>query len=180
MGIDEIRKMKTLSTQYEHVYRTIYGDSYNKAEKHRAYFRTEPHVYPTHQPELDPPHTKTFAKSCYMLDYLDPALLLNPPSCTDLNTEKNEQLQYCGPPAPSDAEETAEKYELCGSYIPLNPSSLTDAMKSQTWEVPGFCGYHLPTKYPLGLCTARFCEPCRSTVAPSGPDLAACCAPSIP
>ncbi|XP_067910440.1 UPF0686 protein C11orf1 homolog [Heterodontus francisci] len=181
-GIDEIKKIKPLPTQYEYAYRTIYGDSYNKEEKQQRFFEREPHVYPTHQPELDPPHTKTIPKSCYMLDYVDPALLLNPPTSTDSNTVEKEHLQYCGPPAPSGTDETAEKYQLCGSYIPLKLCSLTDseAMKSRQLEVPGFCGYYIPTKGPLGKCTAEFCEPCKPTIAPSGPGLAACCGSYIP
>ncbi|XP_048471505.1 UPF0686 protein C11orf1 homolog isoform X2 [Rhincodon typus] len=183
IGINEIRKLKPLTSQYEYVYRTIYGDSYNKEEKRHEFFETEPHIYPTHQPELDPPHTKLFPKTCYMLDYVDPALLMYPPCPPDLNRVENEQLQYCGPPAPSDADETAEKNQLCGTYISLNPSCPTDsdALQNQQPEVPGFCGYHLPTKMPLGLCTARFCEPCKPTpLSSSGPGLAACCSSSNP
>ncbi|XP_059816190.1 UPF0686 protein C11orf1 homolog [Hypanus sabinus] len=53
-------------------------DSYGKAETRRTMFKDEPHVYPGHQPELNPPHGEVAPKTTYMLDYLDPALLTNP------------------------------------------------------------------------------------------------------
>ncbi|XP_030076612.1 cilia- and flagella-associated protein 68 [Microcaecilia unicolor] len=65
---------KPLPSQRAHYYQTTYAAAYNREEKvpTRTTLEREPHIYPGHQPELDPPETKFIPKTCYMIDYVAP------------------------------------------------------------------------------------------------------------
>ncbi|KAI6073276.1 UPF0686 protein C11orf1-like protein [Aix galericulata] len=58
---------------YSHCFETTYSSDYSK-EKHQRTrrFGREPHWFPGHQPELEPPSYKSTAQSCYMIDYRPP------------------------------------------------------------------------------------------------------------
>ncbi|XP_078282738.1 cilia- and flagella-associated protein 68 [Rhinoraja longicauda] len=154
---------------YEYAYRTIYEDSYIEPEAPRRYIKSEVHAYPGHQPELNPPFTKIFPKTTYMVDYVDPVHHLHPLLQFEPGGGKGQQLGYCGPSVTPEA----EKQQLCFSYIPLEPCSSTEV------EVP-YCGSFVPTKCPLGACTAAFCQPCTPAAVAPGPGLSAFCGPGVP
>ncbi|XP_008063785.1 UPF0686 protein C11orf1 homolog isoform X2 [Carlito syrichta] len=66
---------KPLPSQFEHYFETTYGTSYNNKmplSTHR--FKREPHWFPGHQPELDPPRYKCTEKSTYMSSYSKPQI----------------------------------------------------------------------------------------------------------
>ncbi|XP_055516658.1 UPF0686 protein C11orf1 homolog [Leucoraja erinacea] len=170
-----LRKMKPLPSQYEHAYRTIYQDSYVKPETPRRDFKREYHAYPGHQPELDPPITKIYPKTTYMLDYMDPVFHSNPLAQFEPDRGESQQQEYCGLPV---TPETG-KQQLCFSYIPLEPCSSTDGTEGRQSDLP-FCGSFVPTRYPLGLCTAQFCQSCTPAAVPPGSGLSACCGPGAP
>lgn len=61
---------KPLPSQFGHYFETTYDTSYNNKmplSTHR--FKREPHWFPGHQPELDPPRYKCTEKSTYMNSY---------------------------------------------------------------------------------------------------------------
>ncbi|XP_053125531.1 UPF0686 protein C11orf1 homolog isoform X1 [Hemicordylus capensis] len=69
----DIRKVlqpKPLPSQYGHYFESTYSKDYSKEMPHstRRVIR-EPHWFPGHQPELEPPPIKPTARSCYMIDY---------------------------------------------------------------------------------------------------------------
>nr|XP_033775013.1 UPF0686 protein C11orf1 homolog [Geotrypetes seraphini] len=66
---------KPLPSQHAHYYQTTYAAAYNREEDipKRATLKREPHIYPGHQPELDPPETKFIPKTTYMIDYVAPS-----------------------------------------------------------------------------------------------------------
>ncbi|XP_012585224.1 PREDICTED: UPF0686 protein C11orf1 homolog [Condylura cristata] len=66
---------KSLPSQFAHYFETTYGTSYNcrmPISTHR--FKREPHWFPGHQPELDPPQYKCTGKSTYMASYSKPQI----------------------------------------------------------------------------------------------------------
>lgn len=68
-----IMQPKPLPSQFGHYFETTYDTSYNKKmplSTHR--FKREPHWFPGHQPELDPPRYKCTEKSTYMSSYSKP------------------------------------------------------------------------------------------------------------
>ncbi|XP_032213160.1 UPF0686 protein C11orf1 homolog isoform X2 [Mustela erminea] len=68
-----IVKPKPLPSQFGHYFETTYDTSYNNKmplSTHR--FKREPHWFPGHQPELDPPRYKCTEKSTYMTSYSEP------------------------------------------------------------------------------------------------------------
>ncbi|XP_030189781.1 UPF0686 protein C11orf1 homolog isoform X2 [Lynx canadensis] len=79
---------KPLPSQFGHYFETTYDTSCNNKmplSTHR--FKREPHSFPGHQPELDPPGCKCTEKSTYMTSYSDPqighdsACVWNPNNC---------------------------------------------------------------------------------------------------
>ncbi|XP_021028024.1 UPF0686 protein C11orf1 homolog isoform X1 [Mus caroli] len=71
--LKNIVKPKPLPSQFGHAFETTYDANYNRKKLQSAHrFKREPHWFPGHQPELDPPHYKCTAKSAYMTDYLEP------------------------------------------------------------------------------------------------------------
>ncbi|XP_025212140.1 UPF0686 protein C11orf1 homolog isoform X1 [Theropithecus gelada] len=65
-----IMQPKPLPSQFGHYFETTYDTSYNNKmplSTHR--FKREPHWFPGHQPELDPPRYKCTEKSTYMNSY---------------------------------------------------------------------------------------------------------------
>ncbi|KAM4652356.1 cilia- and flagella-associated protein 68 [Discoglossus pictus] len=74
--LNKVQERKPLPSQYGHYYQTSYSNEYaNKAGDVRQAFQKEPHSFPGHQPELDPPQAKPVQKSCYMMDYHTPCSL---------------------------------------------------------------------------------------------------------
>ncbi|XP_029429327.1 UPF0686 protein C11orf1 homolog [Rhinatrema bivittatum] len=71
--IKAVQEPKPLPSQHAHYYETTYAASYNREETPKTTFEREPHIYPGHQPELDPPQTKFIPKTCYMIDYVAPS-----------------------------------------------------------------------------------------------------------
>ncbi|XP_040282346.1 UPF0686 protein C11orf1 homolog [Bufo bufo] len=67
----KLAERKPTVSQYAHYYETSYGAEYlrNKGSAGRQVFKREPHVFPGHQPELNPPQSQSQRKSCYMMDY---------------------------------------------------------------------------------------------------------------
>ncbi|XP_003923770.1 cilia- and flagella-associated protein 68 isoform X1 [Saimiri boliviensis] len=66
---------KPLPSQFGHYFETTYDTSYNNKmplSTHR--FKREPHWFPGHQPELDPPQYKCTEKSTYMNSYSKPQI----------------------------------------------------------------------------------------------------------
>ncbi|XP_023565362.1 UPF0686 protein C11orf1 homolog isoform X1 [Octodon degus] len=66
---------KPLPSQFQHYFETTYDSSYNSKmplSTHR--FKREPHWFPGHQPELDPPRYKCTEKSTYMNSYSKPQM----------------------------------------------------------------------------------------------------------
>ncbi|XP_062894255.1 UPF0686 protein C11orf1 homolog [Mobula hypostoma] len=157
-GLGEIRKMKPLPTQYEYVYRTIYMDTYGKADTRHKVFKDEPHVYPGHQPELNPPHTKAAPKTSYMLDYEDPGLQTDP---------AHRRLGHRGPPVPPGA----------GAGAGWNPLCSSSAAGAAAAVEPRFCGSYVPPEGHSGQWPADFCRPC---AVPPGAGVAGWCGAAIP
>ncbi|XP_075046207.1 cilia- and flagella-associated protein 68 [Mixophyes fleayi] len=51
----KIEERKPLPSQYAHYYKTTYSDGYSrKNDSMRQVFKREPHIFPGHQPELNP------------------------------------------------------------------------------------------------------------------------------
>ncbi|XP_060229682.1 cilia- and flagella-associated protein 68 isoform X2 [Meriones unguiculatus] len=64
---------KPLPSQFGHYFETTYDANYNSKKPQSAHrFKREPHWFPGHQPELDPPHNKCTGKSIYMSSYSEP------------------------------------------------------------------------------------------------------------
>ncbi|KAK9394980.1 UPF0686 protein C11orf1 like [Crotalus adamanteus] len=71
--IQKRRQLKPLPSQYGHYFESTYGSDYSKEMPRRLRRVTrEPHWFPGHQPELEPPPIKPTARSCYMIDYEPP------------------------------------------------------------------------------------------------------------
>ncbi|NXC40152.1 CK001 protein, partial [Penelope pileata] len=71
--IQSIARPRPLPSQYAHCFETTYAANYAKEKRQRARrFEPEPHWFPGHQPELDPPLFKCTAQSCYSTDYRPP------------------------------------------------------------------------------------------------------------
>ncbi|XP_040832860.1 UPF0686 protein C11orf1 homolog isoform X1 [Ochotona curzoniae] len=71
--LKNIVQPKPLPSQFGHYFETTYDASYNNhmpLSTHR--FKREPHWFPGHQPELDPPQYKCTEKSTYMRSYSKP------------------------------------------------------------------------------------------------------------
>uniref|UniRef100_A0A3B1JQ92 Cilia and flagella associated protein 68 n=1 Tax=Astyanax mexicanus TaxID=7994 RepID=A0A3B1JQ92_ASTMX len=50
--------------------KTTFNCTYNTHKNHiQTLTHREPRIFPGHQPELDPPHTKCVLDSCYRLDF---------------------------------------------------------------------------------------------------------------
>nr|XP_055162192.1 uncharacterized protein CFAP68 isoform X1 [Nyctereutes procyonoides] len=88
---------KPLPSQFGHYFETTYDMSYNNKRPlstHR--FKREPHWFPGHQPELDPPRYKCTEKSTYMASYSEPPLghysacVWNPSNCQQVQDSKKE------------------------------------------------------------------------------------------
>uniref|UniRef100_A0A8C0QKS6 Cilia and flagella associated protein 68 n=3 Tax=Canis lupus TaxID=9612 RepID=A0A8C0QKS6_CANLF len=86
---------KPLPSQFGHYFETTYDMSYNNKRPlstHR--FKREPHWFPGHQPELDPPRYKCTEKSTYMASYSEPPLghysacVWNPSNCQEVQDSK--------------------------------------------------------------------------------------------
>ncbi|XP_072549760.1 cilia- and flagella-associated protein 68 [Salminus brasiliensis] len=62
---------RPLPSQFSHYFETTYSSTYNKEDRSPVYstVKREPRIFPGHQPELDPPHTKLVPDSCYRLDF---------------------------------------------------------------------------------------------------------------
>ncbi|XP_022534530.2 UPF0686 protein C11orf1 homolog [Astyanax mexicanus] len=62
---------RPLPSQFSHYFETSYSSAYNKEDTRPVYntLKREPRIFPGHQPELDPPHTKCVLDSCYRLDF---------------------------------------------------------------------------------------------------------------
>ncbi|XP_076969089.1 cilia- and flagella-associated protein 68 isoform X1 [Tamandua tetradactyla] len=65
---------KPLPSQFGHYFETTYDASYNKMPISTHRFKREPHWFPGHQPELDPPQYKCTEKSIYMNSYSKPQI----------------------------------------------------------------------------------------------------------
>lgn len=66
---------KPLPSQFGHYFETTYDTSYNNKIPLSAHrFKREPHWFPGHQPELDPPRYKCTEKSTYMNSYSKPQI----------------------------------------------------------------------------------------------------------
>uniref|UniRef100_A0A8C3TJC7 Chromosome 11 open reading frame 1 n=1 Tax=Chelydra serpentina TaxID=8475 RepID=A0A8C3TJC7_CHESE len=90
--IRKIAQPKPLPSQYAHYFESIYSSDYNKERHHGSRrFKQEPHWFPGHQPELEPPPFKPTARSCYMIDY-GPSQGRTPVICEMLG-EKQEGAQ---------------------------------------------------------------------------------------
>ncbi|KAL2095111.1 hypothetical protein ACEWY4_009830 [Coilia grayii] len=63
---------RPLPSQFSDYFETTYSSTYNKDEKNpiQIIHTREPRSFPGHQPELDPPHTKCVANSCYGQDFI--------------------------------------------------------------------------------------------------------------
>ncbi|XP_006510641.1 cilia- and flagella-associated protein 68 isoform X1 [Mus musculus] len=60
-------------TLFGHAFETTYDANYSRKKPQSTHrFKREPHWFPGHQPELDPPHYKCTAKSTYMTNYSEP------------------------------------------------------------------------------------------------------------
>ncbi|XP_070808350.1 cilia- and flagella-associated protein 68 [Pituophis catenifer annectens] len=71
--IQKRRQLKPLPSQYAHYFEATYASDYSKEKPRRLRRVTrEPHWFPGHQPELEPPPIKPTARSCYMIDYEPP------------------------------------------------------------------------------------------------------------
>ncbi|XP_053449658.1 uncharacterized protein CFAP68 isoform X2 [Nycticebus coucang] len=96
---------KPLPSQFGHYFETTYDTSYNNKmplSTHR--FKREPHWFPGHQPELDPPQYKCTEKSTYMNSYSKPQighlpglffLALMPASFSSLSLIKCSTRRHC-------------------------------------------------------------------------------------
>ncbi|XP_075460526.1 cilia- and flagella-associated protein 68 isoform X1 [Ascaphus truei] len=86
-----LQERKPLPSQYAHYYQTSYASEY--PEQHSLYVRKvlqkEPHCFPGHQPELNPPQSKPHQmSSCYMIEYTSPCPLpRNPCSKQEVKEE---------------------------------------------------------------------------------------------
>uniref|UniRef100_A0ACB8EY46 Uncharacterized protein n=1 Tax=Sphaerodactylus townsendi TaxID=933632 RepID=A0ACB8EY46_9SAUR len=71
--IRRVLQPKPLPSQFSHYFESTYSSDYSK-EVPRSTRRVirEPHWFPGHQPELEPPPIKPTARSCYMIDYEPP------------------------------------------------------------------------------------------------------------
>ncbi|XP_030743552.2 UPF0686 protein C11orf1 homolog isoform X1 [Echinops telfairi] len=73
--LKNIVQPKPLPSQFGHYFETIYDTSYNdKMPLSTQRFNQEPHWFPGHQPELDPPQYKCTGKSTHMNSYSKPQL----------------------------------------------------------------------------------------------------------
>ncbi|KAM7337616.1 cilia- and flagella-associated protein 68 isoform X1 [Alexandromys fortis] len=71
--LKNIVKPKPLPSQFGHYLESTYDASYNSKKPQSAHrFKREPHWFPGHQPELDPPHNKCTEKSTFMNSYSKP------------------------------------------------------------------------------------------------------------
>ncbi|XP_042327210.1 UPF0686 protein C11orf1 homolog isoform X2 [Sceloporus undulatus] len=71
--IRRVLQPKPLPSQYAHCFESTYSKDYSKEMPHSTRRVTrEPHWFPGHQPELEPPPIKPTARSCYMIDYEPP------------------------------------------------------------------------------------------------------------
>ncbi|XP_020031330.1 cilia- and flagella-associated protein 68 isoform X2 [Castor canadensis] len=73
--LKKIVQPKPLPSQFGHYFETTYDANYNSKiplSTHR--FKREPHWFPGHQPELDPPRYKCTEKSTYMNSYSKPQI----------------------------------------------------------------------------------------------------------
>ncbi|XP_010217742.1 PREDICTED: UPF0686 protein C11orf1 homolog [Tinamus guttatus] len=72
-NIQKVVQPKPLASQYSHCFETTYSSDFDKG-KHQITrrFKREPHWFPGHQPELEPPPFKPTEQSCYMIDYRPP------------------------------------------------------------------------------------------------------------
>ncbi|XP_062816861.1 cilia- and flagella-associated protein 68 isoform X1 [Anolis carolinensis] len=71
--VRKVLQAKPMPSQYAHCFESTYSTDYSKETPHstRRVMR-EPHWFPGHQPELEPPPIKRTARSCYMMAYDDP------------------------------------------------------------------------------------------------------------
>ncbi|KAL8173569.1 UNVERIFIED_CONTAM: hypothetical protein K2H54_009129 [Gekko kuhli] len=71
--IQRVLQPKPLPSQFGHYFESTYSTDYSKEMPHSTRRVTrEPHWFPGHQPELEPPPVKRTARSCYMIDYEAP------------------------------------------------------------------------------------------------------------
>ncbi|XP_076781274.1 cilia- and flagella-associated protein 68 isoform X1 [Arvicanthis niloticus] len=71
--LKNIVKPKPLPSQFGHYFETTYDANYNRKTPQPVHrFKREPHWFPGHQPELDPPQYKCTEKSTYMNCYSKP------------------------------------------------------------------------------------------------------------
>uniref|UniRef100_H3BHK3 Cilia and flagella associated protein 68 n=1 Tax=Latimeria chalumnae TaxID=7897 RepID=H3BHK3_LATCH len=89
--IKKLVQRKPLPSQYAHYYQTTYSSAYNKEDRLRPLqIKREPHAFPAHQPELNPPETKKPPNSCQKVDYINPAFHRLPLSPAPKKAEANE------------------------------------------------------------------------------------------
>ncbi|OXB59029.1 hypothetical protein ASZ78_007657 [Callipepla squamata] len=69
--IQNTAQPKPVPSQYAHCFETTYSLDYSK-DKHQRRFEQEPHWFPGHQPELEPPLFKSTAQAFYKIDYQPP------------------------------------------------------------------------------------------------------------
>ncbi|XP_023410552.1 cilia- and flagella-associated protein 68 isoform X1 [Loxodonta africana] len=92
--LKNIIQPKPLPSQFGHYFETTYDTSYNdKTPLSTHRFKREPHWFPGHQPELDPPQYKYTEKSIYMNSYSKPQITHHLECVRDLN---NGQFQGPG------------------------------------------------------------------------------------
>ncbi|KAM6115665.1 LOW QUALITY PROTEIN: cilia- and flagella-associated protein 68 [Phoenicopterus ruber ruber] len=70
--IQRIVQPKPLPSQYTHCFETTYSSDYNKGKHQRIKRFEEPHWFPGHHPELEPPSFNPTAQSYYTIDYTPP------------------------------------------------------------------------------------------------------------
>ncbi|KFV39626.1 UPF0686 protein C11orf1, partial [Tyto alba] len=65
--------MEPLPSQYTHCFETTYYSDYNMGEHQRINrFEREPHWFPGHHHEMEPPSFSPTVQSCYTRDYRPP------------------------------------------------------------------------------------------------------------
>ncbi|MBN3310336.1 CK001 protein, partial [Amia calva] len=70
-----LAQRRPLPSQFAHYFDTTYASTFNTSWQSPTCppgLKREAHVFPGHQPELDPPHTKLVPGSCYRVDFRDP------------------------------------------------------------------------------------------------------------
>lgn len=69
------RILRPLPSQFSHYFETTFSSSFQREEKRpiSTFPQREPRSFPGHQPELDPPNSRSPPNSCYRQDYTLPS-----------------------------------------------------------------------------------------------------------